>query len=442
MRMQKSILIVLLLLISVGQADAKWWIFGQNKEEVTTRYLYLNDVSYDELGEKVTLYKETLPQGKVVLRGQGSAASSKVGAVQISTDQKQTWQKATLTTNGSFVFEFESERDQVYDLYVKILDTTGKSNDVDATHKEITIAEGDIRAQVDAILQSLVEAYKGEDSFAFMRQVSDNFVGGTSILDSAVRKDFNYFDNLDLYYTLNNVTSAPQGKLFVSLSFSRSVTSSRSGVTYSDKGETEFVLMNENGTLKISSMKNPLLFGLSDAANVATGSVNTGSNDPILVVDSSGNLETMPYRDALATIDGTASTAALSGTFTLIWRSDGTDRDSFVFSSQSVTDWYSTWGDLHDEINLIFLNNGAAGYEIGTVSLSTVDSVSSVGADYTLSSLGADTNIGKVFGLRLGSGKYAAIRIVSHAFIDTATNPPNTRVVIEYKYQPDGSSNF
>ncbi len=430
MQMVKSSLILLLVLVFAGQADAKWWIFGQNKEEVSTRYLYLNDISYDELGEKVTLYRESLPQGKVVVKGKGSAGASKVGAVQISLDNKQNWQKAKLTADGSFNFEFEPEQGQVYDLYVKILDTTGKSNDIDTTHKEITITEGDIRAEVSAVLQALIEAYRNEDSFAFMHQVSDSFVGGLSVLDSAVRKDFNYFDNLDLYYTLNNVTLARQGKLFVSLSFSRSVSSSRTGETFTDKGETEFVLVNENGTLKIYSMKNPLLFGLSDAANVATGSVNTGSNDPILVVDSSGTIGTKPYREALEVIDSgsSLSSPAQTGTFTL----DGSALEGFQFSSSSVG--ASGGSDLFLEHNLIFFVNGV--YDIGIASINSVDSVNSGG--YTPANFMAATNVGHVFALNLGSGKYAVVRISSY----TDLGGGDGRVVMEYKYQPDGSTNF
>ncbi|MCF6265926.1 MAG: hypothetical protein L3J57_05165 [Desulfuromusa sp.] len=286
----KTIILVLLLVTPALNADAKWWIFGQSDVGVSTRYIYINDLSYDELGNKVTFYQESLPDGKIFIRGKGSAGKNRIGAVQVSLDGKETWQKAQVANDGSFIYSFTPEVGQSYEVYVKVLDTTGKSNDVDASRKELLISDESMQDQVYKTLDQLVKAYRDEDSFAFMRLVSDQFVSGTAILDSAIRNDFTIFDNIQLDYTLNNVTSANNGNLFAFINFSRMVTSSRSGETFSDQASTEFIFRLENSVPKIYSMKSPLIFGLSDAGNVATGVVNTGENNQILIVSDSGEI--------------------------------------------------------------------------------------------------------------------------------------------------------
>ena len=88
------------------------------------------------------------------------------------------------------------------------------------------------------------------------------------------------------------------------------------------------------------------------------------------------------------------------------------------------------------ETNLMFLNDGSAGYEIGTVAIASVTSVNSGG--YNLTDFLAVGNVGKTFALMLGSGKYAVVRISSY----TDLGGGDGRVVMEYKYQADGTTSF
>jgi hypothetical protein len=284
----KLLAITLLCLTITNVAEAKWWIFGQSENEISTRYLYLNGVSYDELGDKVTVYRETLPEGRLVLRGKAGTTSSQVGVVQVSRDGKGTWQEAARSDDGTFEYGFKPEIGKSYLMYVKIMDTTGKSNDVEATRKEVTVSDQNISALVRKALNDLIAAYRAEDPRGFMNLVSPDFSADAAILDRAIRRDFTVFDNIDLRYTLNNVTSAGSGKVFVSLSFTRGVTSTRSGKTLTDTGSTEFVFSMEEKGPKVFSMKNPLIFGLSDAENVATGTVP--SSEPTITVASDGSV--------------------------------------------------------------------------------------------------------------------------------------------------------
>lgn len=284
--------ITVLCLAMTNVAEAKWWIFGQSENEISTRYLYLNGVSYDELGDKVTVYRETLPEGQLVLRGKAGTTSSQVAVVQVSRDGKATWQEAARSDDGTFEYAFKPEIGKSYLLYVKIMDTTGKSNDVEATRKEVSVSDQNISALVRKALNDLIAAYRAEDPRGFMNFVSPDFSADAAILDRAIRRDFTAFDNIDLRYTLNNVTSAGSGKVFVSLSFTRGVTSSRSSKTLTDTGSTEFVFSMEDKGPQVFSMKNPLIFGLSDADNVATGTVPSSGMNITVSADGSATIGT------------------------------------------------------------------------------------------------------------------------------------------------------
>lgn len=265
------------------QAQAKWWIFGQTENEISTRYLFLNGVSYDELGAKATVYRETLENGMITLRGKADAKTSHIGSIQVSIDGKGSWEKARKAGDGAFEYSFRPETGKSYLLYVKIIDTTGKSNDVEATRKELVVSDQNISALIRKTLDGMIAAYQAEEPTGFMTYVSEDFAGDPVNLDRAVRKDFSSFDNIRIQFTLNNATAATGGKVFTAITFSRQVTSTKSGKTLNDSGPTEFVFsVGEKGAL-VSAMKNPLIFGVSDPGDVATGTSGGASGDYIQV---------------------------------------------------------------------------------------------------------------------------------------------------------------
>ena len=431
MPLPKIILLLLVLLVTPTlNAEAKWWIFGKSDTGVSTRYIYINDLSYDELGEKVTLYQESLPQGKVQIRGKGSAGKNKVGAVQISLDGKQSWQKAKLTNNGSFIYSFTPEIGKTYELYVKVLDTTGKSNDVDASRKELAISGENIQDQIYKTLDQLIKAYQEEDSFAFMRQVSDDFVSGTALLDSAIRQDFTAFDNIQLHYTLNNVTRASGGNLFVAITFSRMVTSSRTGDTFTDNSSTEFTFKVENGVPKIYSMKNPLVFGLSDADNIATGTINSGSNDDVLTLSTSGTAALTPLSSISAASTSTSTSTSTTATMTL---TDNSGSHGGFFLATGASAGGGT-GDVYLEINSLWSGTSATFASLGSAA---IEGITSVSAGPYMDPAVFGFAVGDTYAVSLADGTYGIIQITN--FTDAM---PNFSVELKYTYQPNGSTSF
>lgn len=300
------LLIAILQLTFATSGWCGWWIFGQSKDEVTTSYLYLNGTPFDELRENVTVYPQTLDNGEVVVKGKASAGKNRIALVEVSLDGKQTWQPAILSENGAFNFRFHPEMDKTYSLYVKISDTTARTNPVDATHREVTVANLNMRQLVIDALAALVSSYQSRNAASFMALVDQDFAGDIVNLDRALRKDFSLFENIALSFTINNITSS-QGAVYTSLTYNRSLFSSRTNEVFRDNGVTDFTFRISDNQLKVASMKNPLIFGVSDAVNVATGIAINSPGTLVLAVDSQGNTTTVPFRDLISDVSGSVT---------------------------------------------------------------------------------------------------------------------------------------
>ncbi len=417
--MKKFLLVSLMLftMIISTKAQAKWWIFGQGNDEVNINYLYLNKTSYDESGSKLTLYKQNLVDGNIEITGKASVRSGKIGAVYVSKDNKQTWDKAVLNANGVFKHTFTPDLENEYDLYIKIIDTTGKTNVVDDTYKQISVIDKDMTSVVRETLDAIIKTYENEEPNLFMTYISPNFAGDEAVLSSAIRKDFNAFDLIKINFYINNISTSPQGKTYVSISYQRTVISTRSGNTYSDNGNTELVFIHENGKEKIFSMKNPLMFGLSDAGNVATGTIQNTNNAPIILVDNSGNVDEKPFRQAINIIEDGADIEddddeITSGTVTIVNGDNIVEGYIFTYNQiMAPSDFFAPAGATLDTIP-------------GNPDINTVTT-----APPALDLTGQISFMGLSYSMKMADGKYMLLQhIADHNF--------------KYKYQPNGTPNF
>lgn len=448
----KLFTVILLCLMLTSKAEAKWWIFGQANEEVSISYLYVNDIPYEESGPKLTVYRDMLAGGEVVLRGKARISKGKIGGASVSLDNRETWKEAQSSTDGAFEYRFRPETGKTYVMYVEVVDTAGKSNDIESTRKELTISEGSFQNQVREALNAMIAAYRAEDPAAFMRYVSEDFAADPAILDRAIRRDFALFDNIDLRYTLNNVASG-SGGLFASISFNRQITSSRDGKTYRDKGTTEFVFRLTDQGPKVFSMKFPLIFGLSDSEEIATGTVNAISNEPTIVISSSGNIEIIPFNEA---VNGITADATIESGFNIVIASTigggqfQQPPQGFDFVTGQVSDvsgsvaFIITGGDEVQQAAYGFLQNGASINDLGSVSLSSVSQAPESGYDSN-STQGYNFVPGHTYAFLLSNGKYALMNVKSviMSYPPTGiTGYPTTTMRIDYKYQPNGSRNF
>jgi hypothetical protein len=426
-----GLILIILILGFASTGQAKWWIFGKSAEGIRINYLYMNRISFDNsIDPDITLFRSGLIDGNIVIKGRASVSKGSIGAVQITTDNKETWHRAKLARNGSFEFAFMPRTDEIYKIYIKIMDTTGRTNDVDATYKKVKVVDQDISGLVRKTLQKLFESYQEQDISRFMRYVSPRFEPDETLLDTAVRKDFNAFDYIQIQYVINTIAMGGKGRAYVSINYNRSVVSARTGTALSDHGLTEFVFTMENAVPKLARVKNPLLFGLSDASNIATGSVNSGSNNPILLVDTNGNVLEKPFSDAITIIENdntfpeessnssSTSSTVVSGTITVV---------NGINIIQGYPFHYTAFAP-----NELGAPAGSNVKYLGTTDIDTVTSVTVSPADADFITIYPDAS-GHSYAVKFTDNKYMLIQHTAGAQIGST---------IKYRLQTDGTSNF
>jgi len=287
----KKILLLITALLSIAlTADAKWWIFGKANTDVGVKYLYINGIAADETGASIKLFKETLPSGGAVkINGKAALGKGAVGSVRLTLDNKDTWTDVKFAENGTFEYTFSPEAGKVYTFFIEVTDTAGKTNNIEGTRKVIELSAENIQTKIRVALDTLFDAYNRENLQKFMAGVGENFAGDKAMLERAVKRDFDALSNIVMRYSINNVAAGAQGRVFVSVTYNRLVFVNKTGASNTDTGTTEFVFDSAEGKLSLFSMKQPLMFGLSDADNVASGVVLGGADNP-LVLNDSGNL--------------------------------------------------------------------------------------------------------------------------------------------------------
>lgn len=438
-KIMRVLIPVLLCLLAATNVQAKWWIFGQSEDEVSIKYLYLNEVSVDEANAKLTVYKEFLPEGLIVLRGKASSIKAKIASVRVTIDGKEKWEDARFSEDGGFEYRFAPEIGKTYTVLIEVTNTSGKTNNIEETRREITLSDRNIRGMVQQVLSQMAEAYKNEDAGRFMGYVSDDFAGDYVLLDAAVRKDFSILNNIVLNFTINNIATDPKGKVFVSLNYSRMAMAASGGRAVSDKGTTEFVFTLGDGEIKLYAMKFPLLFGLSDAANVATGVVVSPGNEPTLVLSPTGGLTALPFDQAARSMtegqEGIGSTSMNTNppaTF-----------ESFSFADEDKTT--EVWahicdGNISGDFGVLGTNHhlttrtGVYVADLGVKSIDSVTAAPSSGyVDPKSASYGCPSSyklaMGHCYVFQISGGAYGLIEV---------TNFSGTRTFFKYKYSSSG----
>ncbi|MDD5008923.1 MAG: hypothetical protein PHC68_11090 [Syntrophorhabdaceae bacterium] len=434
----RILLLFFLLLAFASDGHAKWWIFGASEDNVELQYIYLNKMSFSETGTKVLLFRETLPNGMVMIQGKATAGMNKIGSARVSTDGKQSWLDMKLSNSGAFEYGFKPELNKTYRIYVEITDTRGKTNNVESTLKEVVVSTQNVQGVVKSILNSLIDAYQKEKPQEFMALVSDDFTGDKTFLDRAVRKDFSAFDNIILRYVLTNVTVDTTGKIFVTFTYNRQVTSARSGRTLQDNAATQMTFKLGDRGAKIYSMKWPLIFGLSDSSNVAQGFVSETAGTDVIIVDSKGQAKKVTYQESVKFVEGGGTTTAETKSVTLHMTAVSTE--GLKFSTDTRTTEILTPPPMNGDIMLVCpgirLNVGIFAQDLGAKSVDSVSEAPSSG--YSIAGIITAFTVGHSYAFKLADGKYAVVEIVN----DTAAACPPRTTTIRYKYQPNGSRTF
>jgi len=417
----KIILLPLLLLVMISNLNAKWWIFGQNEASVNLNYLYINSLSFDETDKELIFSYETLEDGMMHIRGKAYAGRSSIGRVSITINNQKTWQKAELSNDGSFDFAFKTEIASTYGIFVKIIDTTGKTNDIEETHKIISITDKDMSEIVMQTLDKLKDAYENESYPSFMKYVNEEFTGDYAALEMALIKDFTLFNNIQINFTINSL-AYQSGKYLVSVTYNRTLESSRDGNVYSDSGITEFNFKNGKFGAMLYSMKNPIIFGLSEAEEISNGSVLSAQNDEVITVDNGGKVKIKSISEIANGEDGLeggVTSLSANGVGSGVSR----EYDGFIFLTESTVAFGI--GDINPSGEPFFdVANGACIQYVRNYG--TIHDVTTLPSDGGLScAIGIPAMIGDILEVKLPSGVYILFEVQSQ----------NTNAtVIEWKY--------
>jgi len=120
-----------------------------------------------------------------------------------------------------------------------------------------------IQAAVREALDGMVNAYTGKNAKQFMSFVAENYAGDDTLLDRRIRRDFSKFVDMDIRYTLNNVTTDSRNEnISVAVSFTRSYTDVKTTKRINKNGSATFIFRMVDGSPKLFNMKRPYMFGV------------------------------------------------------------------------------------------------------------------------------------------------------------------------------------
>lgn len=428
--MKTKLFMILILLLSFSSVHAKWWIFGGGEEEVGFDYLYINSLSFDDISSgSAMLPINQLEKGALHVRGKARSGKNQIGAISVSLDGAKTWQKASFEKDGGFDFSFEPDTTQSYDIYVKIIDTTGKSNEIEDSHIKVSFTNLDAQATIQETLNHLKTYYEQEDDSNFMRYVSDAFEGDVMTLERALRKDFSALENITIDFSISGVAFS-NNRYYASVYFNRSVDDATTGTSYSDRGVTEFSFdIGEKGAMLLS-MKNPLIFGLTYATDIASGTTASAQNSAnFITINNNGSVGQSTLADIESGND--ANDYMSTGSITLL-NNAPPPTQGFNFFDEAVTTTLAQI-QIYKEGNLIWGENGTqvlclnATGEFNNLTVPTFGYGNSTAAP-------CDNNPNDVIAVALPNGTYAVIKISSSTMGGSAN--------IDYKYNPSGSRTF
>ncbi len=317
-----------------------------------------------------------------------------------------------------------------------------KTSPTKSEQPEIIILPADYQQQVRETLAALATAYQQRNLRGFMNLVSPDFLGDDFLLDRALRKDFRNFDNISLRFNVNSINIDARGRAQVYTHYNRSVAAQKDGKTYSDHGVTQFTFHLRDGKIKLYDMKYPIIFGVSEASLLATGEVRTAENVNTLAVSRRGEVSVLPYNDAKQAADQSGVKRGTGIRLQFSYTPEIVQGWSFADNRRTHPNSFHTIeGDFTFTTQWI---NLAPGTQVRKLSATDVADVTEVPDPsiypYTpMSELPGPPDVlpvglGNVYALKLSSGKYAVIKLVSFIHLN--------EVVFDYKYQPSGSRRF
>lgn len=413
-----------LLLMTAMPSEAAWWGFGKAAGEPMLTDLRFNQVDALRVDESLVLAPEDLGNGMLTLRGRAEVRKGKIGLVEVSTDGGANWQPATLGDRGMFTWEFRPQVDRKYDFRIRALTTTGQSTAEGEHDFTLAVSTLDVGDEARKALEQLVAAYQREDQTAFFRGVSDDFQGNRSAFEEAVARDFRLLDNIRLQPVISRVARMDRN-VEVYLTFNRQVLSSTSGQLVKDAAATTATFSRTADGLKLVRLTAPVLFGVTDPEEVASGVTLDAIGQNVLVVDSKGQVSTGKQGSTVEPASGSTET----GTVTLApqqgWQFE-TQEKLTGQGQQPVGDIYLMFGE-------VVPGNGVVWQRL----TGTLDSTTSAPESGYQTGPIFNLAAGQLLAFQMPGPRYALIEVTSFVF-----GPMGATLTFRYKYQPGGGRQF
>ena len=401
-----AVLAVLAACLSSLPAQARWWIFGKQSDKPEITRVFVGGLSLDEVRDEVTLTRESLEGGMVVLKGYTSKAGSAVALAEVSLDGGASWKEAELGKNGVFLYRFQPKPDEVYTFAFRVVDTTGQKNDPsDIPERKLVYKDVSIGDDVKKAFDSLVQAYQRRDLSSFMDMISQDFSGDYTEFQRGVEADFKGYSNIVVDAIIDSIVTAGKD-IKVSFRYNWRANSIANGAQVQPTQQSTVVTFRiDDGKPKLYAMNSPVPFGVSNASRISTG----GGGDT-----SQGQPEVS------GTVTLNANQGLVLGTGDVVGVPEGStgnaDLAYFVVNNSGFL------------VQTMIAKSGGGGQLVNNISLLPE-------SGYANPVFNVHPNTGDFYAVKTPSGKYALLEITYGAHnVD--------HVTFNFRYRPDGGRGF
>ncbi len=112
--------------------------------------------------------------------------------------------------------------------------------------------------QVLQTLDAMIDAYQEKNSIRFSSYISERYTGDDMLLESRVRQNLSRAHDIGLRYTIDNITSDGQGKLFVALTYTREYTDIATTQRIVRTSQAALIFVREGQSYLLLSQPTPL----------------------------------------------------------------------------------------------------------------------------------------------------------------------------------------
>lgn len=129
----------------------------------------------------------------------------------------------------------------------------------------------EFRQLIIGTLEEMIKAYSSKDLTRFTEHISDSFQGDIFALEEAVQSDFRTYDDINLDISIEQVSKS-EDQARVDFGFEwYGVKKIDGSIVNPSRGRTNYLFVQEAGEYKLLATASPIIFGVTEASEVDTG---------------------------------------------------------------------------------------------------------------------------------------------------------------------------